>query len=208
MLRHPSLYNHSISYISDISDNMEQENVDFERTLCQIREVFVFKIPIRSSAAGHRAADWPKEPAMKASLKVSAKGRLAVVTMTNPQNGDIFATCPVTDDTAVERTLDSGRYFVFRIQNAQGRHAFIGVAFNERNDAFDFNVALSEHKRECDREDNASKASEDATSIPFRDLSLKEGEKITVKIAGSSVSHGCCCLTLLLLQILHAHHQL
>lgn len=42
---------------------------------------------------------------------------------------------------------DSGRYFVLKIVNEQGRHAFIGIAFNERNDAFDFNVALQEHKR-------------------------------------------------------------
>ena len=46
--------------------------------------------------------------------------------------------CPVTD---------SGRYFVLKITNANGQHAFIGMAFNERNDAFDFNVALQEHKR-------------------------------------------------------------
>lgn len=43
--------------------------------------------------------------------------------------------------------VDSGRYFILRIQNAQGKHAYIGIAFNERNDAFDFNVALQEHKR-------------------------------------------------------------
>ncbi len=42
---------------------------------------------------------------------------------------------------------DSGRYFVLKIVNDQGRHAFIGIAFNERNDAFDFNVALQEHKK-------------------------------------------------------------
>jgi hypothetical protein len=36
---------------------------------------------------------------------------------------------------------------VLRIQNATGKHAYIGIAFNERNDAFDFNVALQEHQK-------------------------------------------------------------
>lgn len=82
---------------------------------------------------------------------------------------------------------------MLKIQNAQGRHAFIGIAFNERNDAFDFNVALQEHKAECEREDKA--AAEPAVSnIPMRDLSIKSGEKITVKIAGAgSVSIFVCC---------------
>lgn len=100
---------------------MEEGGEDFERTLCQIRECFVFKIPTRSSAAGHRAADWPKEPAMKASLKVASKGKLAIITLANGQTGQIFATCPISDDSAVERTLDSGRYFVLRIKNEQVR---------------------------------------------------------------------------------------
>ena len=68
----------------------------------------------------------------------------------------------------------------------KGRHAFIGVAFNERNDAFDFNVALADHKRDCDRVNTATKSA--AADPAFRDLSLKEGEKITVKIAGATVS--------------------
>lgn len=77
--------------------------------------------------------------------------------------------------------LDSGRYFVLRITNAQGRHAFIGIAFNERNDAFDFNVALAEFKSECEREVQASKLS-DVSLGPLKDLSIKEGEKIKIKI--------------------------
>jgi ferric-dicitrate binding protein FerR (iron transport regulator) len=101
----------------------------------------------------------------------------------------VFASCPVTDDAAVERTLDSGRYFVLRIQNAQGKHAFIGIAFNERNDSFDFNVALQEHKSECEREDQA--AAQAATGIttaaaPTRDFSLKDGQKIHVNIGSVS----------------------
>lgn len=96
----------------------------------------------------------------------------------------VFASCPVTDDAAVEKCLDSGRYFVLRIQNAQGKHAYIGIAFNERNDSFDFNVTLQEHKSECEREDQA-KAGITAAPIQHRDFSLKEGEKIRVNIAGS-----------------------
>jgi hypothetical protein len=87
--------------------------------------------------------------------------------------------CQVTDDSSVERTLDSGRYFVLRITNQQGRHAFIGIAFNERNDAFDFNVALNEFKSELERE---TKATEWSTAAPAQDFSLKSGEKIKIKL--------------------------
>jgi hypothetical protein len=79
--------------------------------------------------------------------------------------------------------LDSGRYYVLRITNNAGRHAFIGIAFNERNDAFDFNVALSEHKKEQERENTTHESVITST----RDLSLKEGEKIKINIAGAGV---------------------
>ena len=135
---------------------------------------------------GHRASDWPKEHTWAGKLKISAKGRLAVIRLLDSTTGQVFASCTVTDDSCVERTLDSGRYFVLKIQNAQGRHAFIGIAFNERNDAFDFNVALQEHKAGCEREDRALEPSTTSICAPLRDLSLKAGEKITVKIAGSA----------------------
>jgi adaptin ear-binding coat-associated protein 1/2 len=166
---------------------MAEEEASYERTLLQLPRLHVFKIPIRSSAAGHRAADWPKEPAWTGKLKITARGSIATIYLLDSNTNQIFAVCPVTDDAAVEKTLDSGRYFVLRIQNAQGRHAFIGIAFNERNDAFDFNVALAEHKTSCEREVRASKYSADEDiSGPMRDLRLKEGEKITVKLAGTS----------------------
>lgn len=62
------------------------------------------------------------------------------------RDGKLFAMCKV-EDGAVERVPDSSRYFVIKIQNAQGRHAFVGLAFDDRNQAFDFNVALQEFKK-------------------------------------------------------------
>ena len=40
-------------------------------------------------------------------LKITAKDKLATIYLIDDQN-KIFSTCPVTDDAAVERTLDSG----------------------------------------------------------------------------------------------------
>ena len=47
----------------------------------------------------------------------------------------------------MEKVLDSSRYFVLRIVDDGGRAAFIGMGFNERNDAFDFTAAIQDHKR-------------------------------------------------------------
>lgn len=145
---------------------------------------------------GHRASDWPKDPTWTGKLKIVAKGKVAAIILMDASNA-VFAICQVTDDAAVERTLDSGRYFVLRITNAQGRHAFIGIAFNERNDAFDFNVALSEFKSELEREELANKWSTDAPVGPMKDMSLKEGEKIKIKIVSYCTNLSTLPLTIL-----------
>ena len=65
----------------------------------------------------------------------------------HPFLGDLFAACPVDafPGLAVEAVSDSSRYFVLRLQDPSGRHAFVGMGFQDRGDAFDFNVALQEH---------------------------------------------------------------
>ena len=145
-----------------------------------------------------------------------------------------FAVCPYKEG-AVDRCIDSSRYFVLRIENAQvrrdyleqsdelatqlqavdenhtrlylrtrripsptnavilfpkpnpfrdslcssqGRHMFIGLAFNERNDAFDFNTSLEDSKRERLQELNPPPT----FTGPSVDYSLKEGQKIRVAV--------------------------
>merc|ERR1719277_2358809 len=103
--------------------------------------------------------------------------------MIDSGSGQLFAQCNIPNgehEKYVERVVDSSRYFVLKITNGQ-RHAFIGLGFEDRNDAFDFNCTLSDFKSTfVDREKEAEQAP--AVGETSQDLSLKEGQKITVNI--------------------------
>lgn len=148
-----------------------------ERVRATIQNAHVFKLPPKQSASvGWRGADW-KEKVWQGTVKVVERGDLTAVLLVDKANGSIFAVCPVKEG-AVDRCVDSSRYFVLRIENANGRHMFIGVAFNERNDAFDFNTSLEDSRREREQE----KLPIHVDLGPPKDYSIKEGEKIKVSI--------------------------
>ena len=148
-----------------------------ERVRATISNAHVFKLPPRQSASiGWRGADW-KEKVWQGTVKVVERGELTAVLLVDKTKGSIFAVCPVKEG-AVDRCVDSSRYFVLRIENANGRHMFIGVAFNERNDAFDFNTSLEDSRREREQESNPSILD----LGPPKDYSIKLGEKIKVSI--------------------------
>jgi hypothetical protein len=85
---------------------------------------------------------------------------------------------------------DSSRYFVLKIQDDGGRHAFIGVGFADRSDSFDLNVALQDHFKWVQKEQDLAKEKE--TPKPTLDLGFKEGEtiKINMKITKKDGSEG------------------
>jgi hypothetical protein len=162
---------------------------DYESVLCVKSEVFVYRIPARTSNRGYRAAEWKlDEPDWTGRLKVVAKGHDLTVRLEDKNSGELFAQCPVESypSSAVEQVLDSSRYFVIRIQDVSGRAAFIGLGFADRGDSFDLLVSLQDHFKQIRREETAKEQEKSGTAMldsgPKLDLSFKEGQTITINM--------------------------
>ncbi|XP_043264853.1 NECAP-like protein CG9132 isoform X1 [Colletes gigas] len=166
----------------------------YESVLLVKSEVFVFKIPPRSTNRGYRAADWNlQEPSWTGRMRLVSQGNLITIKLEDKVTGDLFAECPIEQypGIAVEPVTDSSRYFVLRIQNDHGLSAFIGVGFLDRSDSFDLNVALQDHFKWLKKQEQIEKEKDEPKQE--LDLRFKEGEtiKINMKITkkdGSEVT--------------------
>ena len=124
-----------------------------------------------------------------------------------------FGECPIEvkpkeDIMAfVDAVIDSSRYYVIRLKDPRSnRHVNIGIGFREREVAFDFKNSLNEYVKYIDRmaladkmaneaydsvdkDANEKKKEEEEDEVgagavkAMKDLSLKDGEKITVKMS-------------------------
>ncbi|XP_005807332.3 adaptin ear-binding coat-associated protein 2 [Xiphophorus maculatus] len=161
------------------------EDSTYESMLCVKPEVHVYRIPPRASNRGYRAADWKlDEPAWSGRLKITAKDKKAFIKLEDRNTGELYAQAPVEQypGIAVEAVTDSSRYFVIRIEDGTGRHAFIGLGFADRGDSFDFNVALQDHFKWVKQEGDLAKLEASQSSAPKLDLSFKEGQTIKISI--------------------------
>lgn len=157
---------------------------DFERCLLVKNEVFVYKIPPRTSAKGFRAADWNlSTPDWTGRLRVMEKSRQVKLKLEDRGSNELFAACPVEayPGPAIESVTDSSRYFVIKIVDEGGRSAFIGIGFSDRSDSFDLNVALQDHFKGVTKEAEIAKEDQ-APARPQLDLAFKEGQTIKVNI--------------------------
>jgi len=155
-----------------------------ETTLLVIRECFVYKIPTRGPL-GFKAADWDlPNPLWTGRLAVKSKGPQAYVKLEDSNSGEVFAVCPVTE-ASIEPVNDSSRYYVLKIEDGQKRHAFIGLGFSERSEAFDFSAALQDHARFVKQEKEAENNVAKLAAQPSVDYSLKQGEKITINMTNA-----------------------
>ena len=121
-------------------------------------------------------------------MRMVTSGNALNIKLEDKLSGQLFANCPVEayPGVAIEPVSDSSRYFVLRIQDDNGRSAFIGIGFGDRSDSFDFNVALQDHFKYVKNQEQIEK--EKVEPKPQLDLSFKEGEtiKINMKITVST----------------------
>lgn len=165
----------------------------YESVLCMKQEVFVYRVPARTTNRGYRAAEWKlDEPDWTGRLKVVSKNRDLCIKLEDKTTGELFAQCPVESypSAAVEQVLDSSRYFVVRIRDETGRNAFIGLGFADRGDSFDLLVAIQDHFKQVKREESAEQEMTSGVGSlalndpgPKLDLGFKEGQTIKLNFA-------------------------
>ncbi|GAQ89534.1 hypothetical protein KFL_005330090 [Klebsormidium nitens] len=165
----------------------EEDEESLEQTLLVVREVHVYKIPPRQGSGGYKCAEWlVSDRIWSGRMRVISHGHKCEIRLEDNNTGELFAACPVQAgkrEASVESVTDSSRYFVLRISDGAGKHAFIGVGFNERNEAFDFNVALSDQEKWTLREtERADEPEEAPAASPAANLKLKEGETIRISV--------------------------
>ncbi|XP_013778655.1 NECAP-like protein CG9132 [Limulus polyphemus] len=156
----------------------------YERVLLIKQEVFIYKIPPRTSNRGFRATDWKLDaPDFTGRLRVVVKGSECIIKIEDKNSGELFAKCPVDKypGIAVETVLDSSRYFVLRIQDDAGHSAFVGIGFADRGDSFDLNVALQDHFKSATKDEELEQEWE-KDGKKHLDLSFKEGETIKINM--------------------------
>lgn len=196
-----STYNHNnsgemISQPPQQQNHPPEQNIQLiERLRVEIPNAHVFKLPPKAGAGGWRGADW-REKVWQGTVKVVERRREqggaeeATILLVDRTSSNIFAVCPVTGRTgAVDRCVDSSRYFVLRIENVTRKHMFVGLAFNERNDAFDFNTALEDSRREKGAEKAAAAGGTDLEGGQKQDYSIKDGQKIRIALPKNTLSN-------------------
>eukprot|EP01026_Neomeris_dumetosa_P032129 TRINITY_DN2546_c0_g1_i13.p1 TRINITY_DN2546_c0_g1~~TRINITY_DN2546_c0_g1_i13.p1 ORF type:complete len:248 (-),score=40.79 TRINITY_DN2546_c0_g1_i13:159-902(-) len=158
-----------------------------ELTTFQEQECYVYQIPPASSL-GHRAELWDVNNWIReVSCQIVTQGEDCFIRLFDKETSQLFAECPIDPNVpfhaSVEQVVDSSRYFVIKIVDRDSkRHAFIGIGFRERSKALNFNAALDDHRQYLRRKKEAEKRLEELAKKPHVDYSLKEGEKIEIKV--------------------------
>ncbi|KAK2665863.1 hypothetical protein Ddye_004437 [Dipteronia dyeriana] len=175
----------------EIADANEESEA-IELLLFQVSECYVYLIPPRKSAASYRADEWNVNKwAWEGTLKVVSKGEECIIRLEDKSTGELYARAFLRNGEVhpVEAVIDSSRYFVLRIEENIGgrlRHAFIGIGFRERTEAYDFQAALHDHMKYLNKKKTAEEMEQQFQNTSSVDYSLKEGETLRLQIKNKS----------------------
>ncbi|KAK7324687.1 hypothetical protein VNO77_28441 [Canavalia gladiata] len=174
----------------------ESEDIEpLELVLFQVSECYVYIIPPRKSAASYRADEWDVNKwAWEGILKVISKGEECIIRLEDKSTGELYARAFLRNGEPhpVEPVIDSSRYFVLRIEENIGgrlRHAFIGIGFRERTEAYDFQAALHDHMKYVNKKKTAEEMEQHYQQNSSVDYSLKEGETLVLQIKNNKSGH-------------------
>jgi len=177
-----------------VDENEETEAI--ELILFQVPECYVYIIPPRKSAASYRADEWDVNKwAWEGMLKVISKGEECIIRLEDKTTGELYARAFLRNGEPhpVEPVIDSSRYFVLRIEENIGgrlRHAFIGLGFRERTEAYDFQAALHDHMKYLNKKKTAEEMEQHYQQASSVDYSLKDGETLVLQL--KSNKSGSC----------------
>lgn len=172
-----------------------------QRVLFVCPRVHVYQIPPLTSNKGFSAAPWTAPPRPTAQMIFTARLRIIETSLSNhiktdivledPKTADLFAAAPYTSPAVVEQANDSSRFFAVRVVGEGGMKATLGIGFEERPDAFDFSITLSEARKLLGMEQNVAPGQPQLQHLnrkmvedTKKDFSLKQGESIHVEIGG------------------------
>lgn len=151
---------------------------EIEYLLIQKNECRAYEIPPAARSTGHLAEEW-KNCIFQGKLKIIAKGKFCHIQLLNREN-QLFVSCEVNPEAferSVERCVDSSRYFVLTLVAPNGARVYIGMGFEERNDAFDFWAALVDF---VDRIKNDNKPVVETSGPDLSHLQLREGQTFSL----------------------------
>ena len=101
----------------------------------------------------------------------------------DPSSGELFAAAPYTSEMVVQQANDSSRFFAVRVVGEGGMKATLGLGFEERGVALDFNIALGEARKVLGFAGHTGQIVKSPTVKELdaqMDFRLKEGQKIKV----------------------------
>ncbi|WOK95748.1 hypothetical protein Cni_G04455 [Canna indica] len=165
-----------------------QKEEELELGLFHANECYVYLIPPRKTAASYRADEWNVNKwVWEGTLKVISKGEECIIRLEDKTSGELYARAFLRDGEPhpVEPVIDSSRYFVLRVEENIGgrqRHAFIGIGFRERTEAYDFQAALHDHMKYLNKKKVAEEMEQHYQTTSSVDYSLKEGETLVLHL--------------------------